>query len=80
MFPLQAFKHFQTTDCKTYLAKHDSFSTKVKGWGSRVSLIPLLMINLHLCFQKGSVSLSSLPLLTLPDTFFLINAAFYLKC
>ncbi|KAM6364652.1 L-amino-acid oxidase [Pluvialis apricaria] len=24
----KAFKHFQTTDCKTYLAKHDSFSTK----------------------------------------------------
>lgn len=41
MFPLQAFKDFQTTDCKKYLAKHDSFSTKVKGWGLRVNLIPL---------------------------------------
>ncbi|NXG92280.1 OXLA oxidase, partial [Stercorarius parasiticus] len=24
----KAFQHFQTTDCKTYLTKHDSFSTK----------------------------------------------------
>jgi len=33
IFPLQAVKEFQTTNCKEYLAKHDSFSTKVKGDG-----------------------------------------------
>uniref|UniRef100_A0A8C9F0Z1 Amine oxidase n=1 Tax=Pavo cristatus TaxID=9049 RepID=A0A8C9F0Z1_PAVCR len=27
----EAFKEFQTMDCKKYLAKYDSFSTKVKG-------------------------------------------------
>lgn len=32
-FLLQAFKKFQTTDCKKYLAQHDSFSTKVMGLG-----------------------------------------------
>lgn len=29
MFLLQAFKKFKTTDCRKYLAEHDSFSTKV---------------------------------------------------
>lgn len=42
MFLLQAFKKFQTTDCRKYLAQHDSFSTKVMGWGSRANLIPAL--------------------------------------
>ena len=72
MFPLQAFKAFQTTDCKTYLAKHDSFSTKVKAWGSRGNSIPLLMINLRPCFEKESESLQSLPLVALLDAFPLI--------
>lgn len=30
-FLCKAFKEFQTMDCKEYLAKHDSFSTKVMG-------------------------------------------------
>lgn len=42
MFFLQAFKKFQTTDCRKYLAQHDSFSTKVMGLGSRANLIPAL--------------------------------------
>lgn len=42
MFLLQALKKFKTTDCRKYLAEHDSFSTKVMGLGSKANLIPAL--------------------------------------
>lgn len=42
MFLLQALKKFQTTDCKKYLAEHDTFSTKVMALGSKANLIPAL--------------------------------------
>lgn len=44
IFPLQAFREFQTMDCKEYLKKYDSFSTKVSGL--RINLISLLVIKL----------------------------------